>query len=84
MNTTREISLLREQALNLAEAESTDADEILMLEANIFEGLLGNWLLANPEYIPFFKDDEGWREEYEDLLPIEWEEFMASVEASVA
>ena len=83
MNTTREISLLREQALNLAEAESTDADEILGLEAGFFEGLLGNWLLENPEYIPFFKDDEGWREEYEDLLPIEWEEFMASVEASV-
>ena len=83
MLTTKEISLLREQALNLAEAESTDADEILGLEAGFFEGLLGNWLLENPEYIPFFKGDEGWREEYEDLLPIEWEEFMASVEASV-
>ena len=80
----RDIQKLREQALDLAEAETTDPDEILSLEAGFFEGLLGNYLLKDPELFEAFKIDEGWREELEDLLPIDWEEFMSNVEASVA
>jgi hypothetical protein len=72
------------QAMESGLDEQEDCDDLLGLEAEIFEGLLGNWLLENPLYIPFFKGDEGWRQDLEDLLHIEWEEFMSNVEASVA
>ncbi len=79
-----DIQKLREQALTYAEKESSDPDDILGIEADIFEELLGNYLLNDLELFEAFKIDEGWREELEDLLNIEWEEFMSNVEASVA
>ena len=83
MSYIKEIQQLREQALNLAEAETTDADEILALEAGFFEGLLGNYLIENPDFFAQVQTDEGWREELEDLLPIDWDEFIYNVKASV-
>ena len=83
MNTIIEIQDLREHAYRKALKENLDADDTLNLEAEILERLLGDWLIAHPKYVPEFKDDEGWREEYEDLLPIEWDEFIANVEASI-
>jgi hypothetical protein len=79
----KQIQQLREQALTLAEAEATDADEILGLEAGFFEGLLGNYLIENPELFAQVQADEGWQEELEDLLPIDWDEFIYNVKACV-
>lgn len=83
MNTILEIQDLREHAYRKALKENLDADDTLNLEAEILERLLGDWLIAHPKYVAYFKGDEGWREEYEDLLPIEWDEFIANVEASI-
>jgi hypothetical protein len=79
----KQIQQLREQALTLAEAEATDADQILALEAGFFEGLLGNFLIENPEFFAQVQVDEGWQEELEDLLPIDWDEFIYNVKACV-
>jgi hypothetical protein len=74
---------LRNQAIEAAADEAEDADEALNLEAGFFEGLLGNWLLKNPDYITAFEQDEGWREEFEMDLPIDWDEFMYNVRSSL-
>ena len=84
-STMQEIQQLREKAYNLALEQNADPDQVLDLEAGLFEELLGNWLIENREYIPFFKGDEGWREELEDLLPsdTDWDKFMQDVETSL-
>lgn len=83
MNTAYDqIWQLREQALDQAQAQSRDFDDMLDLEALFFEGLLGNWLLDNPDMLESFRTDPGWQEELEDLLPIGWDEFLSSVDAS--
>lgn len=75
----KDIQKLREQALIYAETISKDDDDILDIEAEHFEELLGNYLLQDPKLFQAFKIDKCWREELEDLLPIEWEEFMDNV-----
>jgi len=83
MSYIKQIQQLREQALVLAEAEATDADEILGLEAGFFEGLLGNFLIENPEFFAQVQAYEEWQDELADLLPIDWDEFIYNVKTSV-
>ena len=74
----------REEAYAEAQTMSDDADDILGFEADIFEAKLGNYLIDNPKFFARFKRDEGYREDMEDLIGVDWDDFLRNVEASMA
>ncbi len=70
----RIIDDFREQALNRAEEMTDDPDDILGFEADFFEEMFGSFLVDNPEHIK-----DVCAEDIEDLLNIDFDEFIDNV-----
>ena len=80
--THKQVEKMRDEAF--AEAfeqmdKIDDPDALLALEADIFEAKLGNYLIANRKFFAKFRKDEGWREDLEDLIGVDWDEFLDNV-----